>query len=143
MATRISYDRANFSDRFDGGVNYRNHTVTLTMRLAINDAVGADGLEVKAARINYDDRCYGVVFEQKNDLMGYGSEITPCPRNAIPGWSLSDSIGRKYQATSIANDRGRKDIGRKSKYDTSSLLSQNAEFQCPSGRCLAGKRCQD
>ena len=24
-----------------------------------------------------DDRCYGMTFEQKNDLMGYGSEITP------------------------------------------------------------------
>ena len=45
------YDRSNFSDRFDGEVDSRNHRVVLTMRLAINDAVGADSEEAKRARI--------------------------------------------------------------------------------------------
>lgn len=46
------YDRFNFSGLYDGEVNNRNHTVMLTMRLAINDAVGADAPDVKAARIS-------------------------------------------------------------------------------------------
>lgn len=46
------YGRANFRNRFDAGVNTRHHQVTLIMRLAINDAVGADTPEVKMARIH-------------------------------------------------------------------------------------------
>ncbi len=45
------YDRSNFSDRFDGEVDTRNHRVTLTMRLAMNDAVAADSFVAKAKRI--------------------------------------------------------------------------------------------
>jgi hypothetical protein len=45
------YDRSNFSDRFDGEVDTRNHRVTLTMRLAMNDAVAGDSYQAKWRRI--------------------------------------------------------------------------------------------
>nr|WP_320191455.1 DUF4157 domain-containing protein [uncultured Desulfobacter sp.] len=47
----FEYDRTNFSDMFDGEVDTRNHSVTLTMRLAINDAVAGDAEEVKNRRV--------------------------------------------------------------------------------------------
>jgi hypothetical protein len=45
------YGRSDFSDLFEGEVDVRNHRVTLTMRLAINDAVAADAESVKAQRV--------------------------------------------------------------------------------------------
>ncbi|HEY2714262.1 MAG TPA: DUF4157 domain-containing protein [Chthoniobacterales bacterium] len=100
------YDRSNFSDRFDGEVDTRNHRVTLTMRLALNDAVAADSFVAKWKRIVSFFMAAKELIENTWRNTAFGLKSSCMAEHYSVQVNLLLDYGNPHQTITLWGDRG-------------------------------------
>ena len=100
------YDRSNFSDRFDGEVDTRNHRVTLTMRLAMNDAVAADSFIAKWKRIVSFFMAAKELIEKAWRNTAFGLKSSCMAEHYSVQVNLLLDYGNPHQTITLWGDRG-------------------------------------